>query len=329
MSESVQIARLTLPIFMGTVMNWALFGVLVVQIYIYFAAFPNDRTRLKLLVVFVLVVEILETIANTRDSIRIFGTGWGNFIVLDQIGWAWFSVPIVGSISACIGQTFFAWRIYIIGQTLYLPVLIVIFQLTVVQLGAGIWTGVVICLTKHFSQLQFHNVPSTATWLATTSLCDLLIVSGMVYYLVISRSPEFRRTNTIITRIVKVSKTLPAVYMRLNSSQITIETGLICALFALVNLYLFTTYKGTNYHLSLCIELSKVYSNSMLLILNSRAHIGHASPHSANHYSLNTSDIMFRSGTTRVPAAALHVGISQTTQSNNDTVRGEEDKIDF
>jgi hypothetical protein len=46
----------------------------------------------------------------------------------------------------------------------------------------------------------------------------------------------------------------------------TAETGVLCALFALVDLYLFATYKGTNYHLALCIELSKIYSNSILLV---------------------------------------------------------------
>ncbi|KAJ6606193.1 hypothetical protein DFH09DRAFT_1017147 [Mycena vulgaris] len=313
MSESIQIARLTLPIFVGTLMNWALFGTLAVQVYIYFAAFPKDPRFSKVLVIFVLVAEILETIANTRDSVRIFGAGWGNFSILDEIGWAWFSVPIVGSISACIGQTFFAWRIYVIGQTKYIPALILI--ITAVQLGAGIWTGVVICLTKQFSQLQFHNVQSTATWLSATALCDLIIVSATTYYLVTSRSSDFSaRTKTILTRIIKL----------------TVETGVICALFALINLYLFTTYKGTNYHLSLCIELSKVYSNSMLLIMNSRAHITHGSPHITNTYSVNLSDSLFRSGTTRVQTGPVHIQVTQTARSTTDqldSIAGGEDKL--
>lgn len=36
--------------------------------------------------------------------------------------------------------------------------------------------------------------------------------------------------------------------------------------FVLVDIYLFASYKGTNYHLSVCIELSKIYSNSILLV---------------------------------------------------------------
>ncbi|KAJ7096952.1 hypothetical protein C8R44DRAFT_889540 [Mycena epipterygia] len=272
MSESVQIAKSTLPVFIGTAINWGLSGVLVAQVCIYFTAFPNDRTFSRLLVVSVLIVEIMATIANTRDSIIIFGSGWGNPVVLEEPNWGTVSVPVSGAITACIGQTFFAWRIHIIGQRLYIPVLIIF--CTVVQLVAGIWVGVLLSLSEKFPHLLFLNVPSTATWLAATSLCDLILVSGTVYYLVILRSPEIRGTNALVTRIIKI----------------TIETGLFCAIFALVNLYLFLAYKETSYELAVRIELSKIYSNSMLLILNSRAHIGHASSsYDIHHYSLNIS----------------------------------------
>ncbi|KAJ7135839.1 hypothetical protein C8R44DRAFT_769144 [Mycena epipterygia] len=278
---SVDIAKLTVPVLIGTLLNWAGFGVLAVQVCIYFLAFPGDRTFTKVLVVFVLVLEILETLSNTHDTIRMFGTDWGNMAVLDEVGWAWFSVPIIGSISAAVGQSFFAWRIYIIGHNKYIPA--VILALTAVQLGSGVWSGVNICLAKRFSQLQYDNVKATATWLAATSSCDLIIVSSMIFYIMKSRKPEFKNTNLILGRIIKI----------------TVETGLLCALCAIADLYLFVTYKGTNYHLGLCIELSKVYSNSILLILNSRAHIGHSSAN-ASQTRYNSSNLVFRSGT-RVP----------------------------
>ncbi|KAJ7689858.1 hypothetical protein B0H17DRAFT_1180111 [Mycena rosella] len=278
---SSEVEKLTLPVFMGTLLNWALFGVLVVQVWIYYTAFPRDRTLTKILVAVVLLIEILGTLGNTRDTIRIFGAGWGDIAVLDDVGWAWFSVPIIGSISAAIGQSFFAWRIYIIGNgNLYIPVAII--AITLCQLGAGIWTGVEICLAERFSELQFTNVTATALWLASTSACDLIIVSSTVFYLRRASKPEFKKTKAVLSRIIMV----------------TVETGLLCALFAIFDLYLFATYKGANYHLALCIELSKIYSNSILLIFNSRAHIGHTPPNETTRYT--SSDGPFRSGT-RIP----------------------------
>ncbi|KAJ7118655.1 hypothetical protein C8R43DRAFT_88657 [Mycena crocata] len=309
-SESLSIVKLTLPILIGTLMNWVLFGTLLVQILIYFAAFPKDRARWKFLVCVVTCLELIETTAGTRDVVRTLGAGWGDMDALDDVGWAWFSVPIMGSAIACIGQSFFAWRIYIIGHNIYISGLIM--TLSTVQLGGGIWTGVNICNARKFSVLQTHNLRATSTWLAATALCDLVIVFSTVFYLVISRRPEFRRINSAVSRIV----------------QITVETGLLCALFAIFNLMLFATFKGTNYHLALCIEFGKVYSNSILLILNSRAHIGHDCPPDINH--LHISDIMFESRSFKSPrpdnprlsltARRSHYGAGTTVADTESTV---------
>ncbi|KAJ7454005.1 hypothetical protein B0H11DRAFT_2069984, partial [Mycena galericulata] len=69
--------------FIGTILNWALFGTLAVQTYIYFLAFPQDLKWSKLLVVTVLVLEVIETLSCTRDMAHVFGAGWGNMEALD------------------------------------------------------------------------------------------------------------------------------------------------------------------------------------------------------------------------------------------------------
>ncbi|KAJ7084819.1 hypothetical protein B0H15DRAFT_847710 [Mycena belliarum] len=266
------VAQLVLPLFLGTLINWSLFGTFLVQTYIYFLAFPKDRRLCKLLVGFVLFLELVETISNGHDVINIFGAGWGNMEALDDVGWAWFSVPVMGSIVACVGQLFYARRIYIIGHNLYICGLIII--VSVIQLGGGIWTGVEICIARKYSLLQYNNVVATATWLAATALCDLIIVFSTVFFLVKLRQPRFRATYSNVSRIIRM----------------TLTTGLLCASFALFDLFLFVMYKGTNYHLALCIELSKMYSNSILLILNSRGQFIHPSSEIHNH---NQSDIVF------------------------------------
>ncbi|KAF7353817.1 hypothetical protein MVEN_01067300 [Mycena venus] len=266
---------LTLPMFIGMFLNWGLFGILLVQVYIYFSVFSKDRTWWKALVVLIVFLEVVETFSSTKDMIQIFGTGWGNMNTLDDVGWAWFSVPVMGAIIAFVCQSFYGWRIYIIGQSPFFFALVLLVSL--VQLAAGIWTG------------------ATATWLATTSLADLLIVFGTMFYLRRSTDPEFtsKRTNSLISRLI----------------MLTAETGVVCALCALVDLVLFAKLKGTNWHLSVCIELSKIYSNSILLIFNSRAHMGHGC--NTDDYSVNLSNSTFRTGSfrTRVPTVASQIEI--------------------
>ncbi|KAJ7460844.1 hypothetical protein B0H11DRAFT_2241835 [Mycena galericulata] len=274
---SFQVGQLTIPLFVGTVMNWTLLGALAVQVYLYFLAFPKDRRTSKFLVAFIVVAEILQTLGDSRDTMRIFGAGWGNDPLLDEVGWAWFSVPILGSLIAAVGQLFFAWRIYILGnRTLFIPAVIVI--ITTIQLGAGIWTGVLICRAGRFSALEFQYLRPPVAWLAATALSDVVIVAGTAFYVMKARQPGFRHTRALVTRIVKV----------------TVETGLACALFALVDLSIFIKYNGNNYHLGVCIWLSKVYSNSIMLILNSRAYIGHEAVAGSRNPS-HTTDLVFQS----------------------------------
>ncbi|KAF7378139.1 hypothetical protein MSAN_00238400 [Mycena sanguinolenta] len=298
------VVQLTLPMFIGTLLNWGLFGTLLVQAYIYFSVFQKDRAWLKFIVILIVSLEVIETLSATHDMIIVFGTGWGNPEALDSVGWAWFSVPVMGSIIAFVCQVFYGWRICIIGKsplsTLFFGLITLI---SLVQLGAGIWAGVIICNAGRFSLLQSDNLRATATWLATTSLADLIIVCGTVFFLRRSTDPEFtsKKTNSIVSRVI----------------MITAETGLLCMLFALVDLFLFAKYKGTNYHLSLCSELSKLYSNGILLILNSRAHMGHECTHTTNsNYSVNLSSTLFNA---RVPSShPIEVGVSVSRAGSGD-----------
>ncbi len=67
---------------------------------IYYLAFPHDRWIPKTIVAVAYTLEFLQTILATRDAFRNFGTGWGDMDDLDKVGWLWFSVPVMSSISA-------------------------------------------------------------------------------------------------------------------------------------------------------------------------------------------------------------------------------------
>lgn len=71
----------------------------------------------------------------------------------------------------------------------------------------------------------------------------------MLYYLITAQT-GFRATKLLIMRIVRV----------------TIETGLICAAFAVLDLSFYLIYQNNNYHLAPSIALSKLYSNSLLVV---------------------------------------------------------------
>nr|GAT54410.1 predicted protein [Mycena chlorophos] len=274
----------------GTLMNWFLLGALLVNGYFYFLAFAKDQRVNKIIVAFVLrvVAELLETFIDTRNTIGTFGADWGDMDELDRVGWAWFSVPVVGALIACLGQIFFAWRIHIIGnKTLVVPVVIGV--LAVFEFGAGLWTGVLINRAGRYSLLTYEAMKPPVAWLSATAAVDLIIVSATIYYLLKARQPGFRgATYAAINRIIKV----------------TVETGVPCAVFAMVDLALFVKYNGNNYHLGTCIWLSKVYSLSILIILNSRMSLTHDAGSFEASVNLNVSDLRF--GTQPARVSGIH-----------------------
>lgn len=97
--------------------------------------------------------------------------------------------------------------------------------------------------------MAVHTYRGSCIWLGGTALCDLIIAMAMIYYLTQSRT-GFKSTNVLITKVIRV----------------TVETGLICAAFAIIDLSFFLGYRDNNYHLAPSIALSKLYSNSLLVV---------------------------------------------------------------
>ncbi|THU87440.1 hypothetical protein K435DRAFT_762603 [Dendrothele bispora CBS 962.96] len=234
--------------------NWALLGTLSVQAYIYYLAFPNDRKYIKALAVFILCIEFVQTVLATIDAFRNFGYGWGNMISLNEVGILWLSVPAMTGIISCLAQLFYAWRIWILSQSYYIPVFVTL--LALIQGASGIWTGVNAFHIGLFSEVLLENGTSTIVWLGGTALCDIIIAASMIYYLSRSRS-GFRATNAILSKLIRI----------------TVETGFITAALAVVDLSMFLAFEQANYHLTPSITLSKLYSNSLMTLLNSRVRI--------------------------------------------------------
>lgn len=60
-------------------------------------------------------------------------SGWGDPEVLIKPGWSWIAVPLLDGVVSCIVQIFFAWRIYKISGTIWIPIPILIVALTQVR----------------------------------------------------------------------------------------------------------------------------------------------------------------------------------------------------
>lgn len=78
---------------------------------------------------------------------------------------------------------------------------------------------------------------------------DIVICLCMIYYLHKSNT-GFRQTSTLLTKFIRL----------------TVETGLVCAAFAILDLSFYVRWQENNFHLAPSVPLSKLYSNSLLVV---------------------------------------------------------------
>ncbi|KAJ8701333.1 hypothetical protein PTI98_000134 [Pleurotus ostreatus] len=250
------------PMLIGVFFNTILYGVLVVQMLLYFQTY-KDSAWIRHFILYLLVLETCNTVFDiammyeplilnfgTPDAITYFPT----MIAADPIITVAISTPI---------QLFVAWRISIISRSWLMPALICI--LGVISLAGGIWTCITVATIRVFSRKPELHWPAL-TWLLASAIADALITSTLVYSLY-KRKTGFKDTDNVIERVIRF----------------TIQTGMITALFAILDVVFFLVSPHTTLNFIWDLALGKLYSNVLMSTLNSRTGWDRiANPH-ANH----------------------------------------------
>ncbi|KAF8880085.1 hypothetical protein BD779DRAFT_1550380 [Infundibulicybe gibba] len=267
------------PLLLGYLFNWCLFGVLSVQVYLYYLAFPRDRLSIKCLVFGLYIVETLQTILITHDVFDSFGSGYGMLSALESTQLEWLGVPIISGIVSCTVQTFFAYRIFVLSKSKPLGLIICVIALT--QGASGIAQGVQALQINDFAKLQNEAFVSCTIWLGGAALCDIIIAVSMSYYLSKSET-GFRSTHVLISKLIRL----------------TIETGSMTAAVATIDMALFLAFRNNNYHATPALILAKLYSNTLVVILNSRLRIVDGRD-TTQSIELNSYSSVWKDGRTR------------------------------
>ncbi|TFK61172.1 hypothetical protein BDN72DRAFT_965317 [Pluteus cervinus] len=245
------------PLILGYMFNWGLYGVLCIQVYIYYLSFPRDPLLPKLIVYFLLILETLQVVLNTHDVFDIFGLGYGNVAVLNNVHFSWFAVPMLSGIISATVQIFYAYRITVLSSSkLSKGIGALIVGVAIMQCTGAIVAGAKTEMIGLFSEIQASTFVSCSIWLAGCAFCDVLIAISMTTYLWNSKT-GFNATKVLLTKLVRL----------------TIETGTITATFAIIDLSLFLAFPNNNYHTAPALCLAKMYSNTLMVMLNARSRI--------------------------------------------------------
>ncbi|PPQ98166.1 hypothetical protein CVT26_003212 [Gymnopilus dilepis] len=253
------------PFLLGYVFNWGLYGALSVQVYMYYMSFSNDRFHAKALVFGLYLLETAQTIISTHDMFRTFAIGFGDPLQLRSTQLDWLTVPLIGGIVSCTVQIFYAYRISILSRSKVIAAIIVVIALT--QGAAAITQGVQAAIIGDFTKLRSEAFVSVSLWLSGSVLCDIMIAVIMSYYLSRSNS-SVKATRVLVNRLIRL----------------TIETGSLTAVVAVVDIILFFAFPLNNYFFTPSIALAKLYTNTLVFIFNSRAVHGRELDHQPSDF---------------------------------------------
>ncbi|KAI9453519.1 hypothetical protein BJY52DRAFT_832579 [Lactarius psammicola] len=245
-NPSPDIIRVVAPLLFGPLFNWALFGVLCVQIYVYSYNFPNDRRPVKFLAYFVFVLEAAQTALTGADIYYWFVDGFGDTERLAHSHYSPIDSPIITAIISLIVQGYFCFRIWTLNRRSS-RLCWTIAAATVIQSAAGMWAGI-----KSLT-VRGYLVTRTALflWSISSALADILIAVAMIL-LLRRASDDF--SSLILIRVVRI----------------TIETNALTAGLAITILVLYAAFPNELYYMYLTKVIGKVYSNTLLVSLNNR-----------------------------------------------------------
>lgn len=243
------------PQILGLVFNWGLLGVLSSQVYIYYLRYPKDSWRIKSLVYGLCIAEVIQTSLLTHDAVIVLGRGWGDITVVTDMHTLWFSGAIMNGTADAIVQLYYAWRIFILSKSIFFTAIIVLVTLT--GCGSAIALGIIIKVKLHNSNvgLQDKTLVVTTVNLLGSAVADIIICGYMVYFLTrIKKNTAYRSTEDMVTKLLRL----------------TIGTGFLTMTVAVVEAVLFLVYKDDTYYMCPAAIIGKLYSASLLVLLNSR-----------------------------------------------------------
>ncbi|KAJ7208988.1 hypothetical protein GGX14DRAFT_453747 [Mycena pura] len=274
------IAKLTAPLIIGELLGTYLFGILTVQFYLYHLTFPRDPKYIKYLVYSVFILDLASTVMCFADAYHWFASGYGNIAALNDIWLSAFDTPMIGAFLAAIVQCFYSYRLWTLSKYT-LPICIVIFMIAIAQVIAGIYGAVLGHIAVTFAAAGPKVLRAAYVVNIGAAVADVLIAVSMTILLTRSRTRAHQQTEFIIRRIINL----------------TVETNLLSSALAILTVVLLVGVPGTNYFTAPSIMLGKIYSNSLLLMLNNRKFISHtvASTTAGSGSAGNTLMLKFRS----------------------------------
>ncbi|RDB18041.1 hypothetical protein Hypma_000871 [Hypsizygus marmoreus] len=236
--------------FIGLIVGAVLYGVTLLQTFLYYRQYPQDSRLTKFLVFLLWVLDTAHLVLCTMSIYWYLVTNFANPLALNKTTWSMDLQTDCNGLIGLIVECFFARRVWAMSGNILLTGVIVI--LACIHFGLGI-----VFTIKSFILIDLDKFPQliwvTSAGLGSAAAADIIIACALCYYLTKNKT-GFSRTDSLITTLIAYSLT----------------TGLITSVIAFIAVVTFAIMPKNYVWLAFFWVLGKCYVNSFLAALNSR-----------------------------------------------------------
>jgi len=239
------------PMLIGVFFNAILYGVLLVQTYLYYQNSNKDARWIKYLIFFLLLAETIDTGLDFAVVWEALVQDYGQATIFQKLPTTFSADPLVTSWISTLVQIFQGWRIRELTRSNCILGLVTL--AASMSLVAGTTTTVLVSIHPSFSQLQSVEFGFLA-WLVASAVCDVIITISLSWFVIRNKNSKLTYTNSILDKIMLL----------------TIQTGLITSVAAVADVLTFTLSQDKTLEFIWAYSISKLYTNSLLSMLNAR-----------------------------------------------------------
>ncbi|GAA5971614.1 hypothetical protein JCM11641_000661 [Rhodosporidiobolus odoratus] len=249
------------PMVIATYISCVSCGLVYALAATYFSRFPRDRWAYKLLVVYFVINNTLDTAFDCHWCYQIAVNGFLDQSHLGEWPWQLTSIAFLTGTVVLVCQLFFAWRTFqISGKKSYIVTSI---QLLLILGGAACiyWIG---AFATHQSSLQaFQEIgPVMDGWVAACLAADILITASLVYFI-------YYKPRKLYGDVIRSSPLMRLVILACETNLMSLLVQAI-----LVALSVYSMRENSLHYLIMAFLEPKAYMACVIITLNARVQHG-------------------------------------------------------
>jgi len=239
------------PILLAVVANAVLYGICVVQWYQYYTGRYQDPLLTRVLVMWIVCLDTFQMVSTSYMVWEFTVSNFGNPRIFQELPWPYPTTPIFIALASIPIQHFLAYRIKSLSHSWIW--FFIISVLSLAQGACGIAGGILATVLADRADLS-SLIPIADAWISLCVVTDVFITALLFYFLHKSKT-GFQRMDSILERLILIA----------------VETAAIGTAFCIIDVIVFNTNSKTNLHFFFALLQGRIYTNTLMVTLNSRA----------------------------------------------------------